>query len=135
MNAENVRDVVSCSIETTEYRCLILYLMVCAYTVKFYLNEEHGEFLDDANRVCPNFKIIFESWVKKHATITSKVNLRMLNRVYKELYNNLRFSAVDFNMMVDSIIQISPAYTSDREKPREKDKPAPALDHGKHINS
>ena len=45
----------------------------------------------------------------------------MLNRVYKELYVNLRESAVDFNMMVDSIIQISPAYSSEREKKDPKD--------------
>ena len=40
----------------------------------------------------------------------------MLNRVYKDFYLNLRTSAVDFNMMVDAIIQISPAYNSERDK-------------------
>ena len=45
----------------------------------------------------------------------------MLNRVFKDYYMNLRTSAVDFNMMVDSIIQISPAYNSERDKTKDKE--------------
>jgi hypothetical protein len=121
MNAENVRDVISYSIESLEYKSLILYLMVTGYTVKYYLNEDHEDFLEDTNKIVPNFKPIFENWVKKHANVASKINLKMLNRVYKDFYMNLRTSAVDFNMMVDSIIQISPAYNSEKDKGKEKE--------------
>jgi len=65
------------------------------------------------NKRCPNFKQIFQGWNKKHSKIITKINPRTLNTVYKKLYSAVkgeRGEQLDFNMMVDAIIQISPAY-------------------------
>ena len=115
-NAEHVRDIICVALDHFEYRCLILYLMLCSYTVKYYLNDEADDGLEEANRVCPNFLLVFESWAKKHNNLTSRISPRLLNRVYKDIYNCSRHDIADFNRMVDSIIQISPAYNPEREK-------------------
>lgn len=90
--------------------------MVTAFTVKFYLNENTVDILEEATKRCPNFKQIFQSWNKKHSTIITKINPRTLNIVYKKLYSASKDDLPDFNMMVDAIIQISPAYNPEREK-------------------
>ena len=90
--------------------------MVSAYTVKYYLNENNNDALEEAIKRCPNFKKIFESWAKKHSTITTKINPRTLNSVYKLLYMSIRKEKPDFNSMVDAILQISPAYNPERDK-------------------
>jgi hypothetical protein len=36
--AEDVRDIVCYPTEDQDYKCVILYLLLCAYTVKYYLN-------------------------------------------------------------------------------------------------
>ncbi len=38
-NADNVQDIIYYSIDNLDYKRIILYLMISAYTVKFYLNE------------------------------------------------------------------------------------------------
>ena len=116
-NAQNIQDIIYCSIENLDYKRIILYLMVTAFTVKFYLNEKStGDILEEVNKRCPNFKQIFQSWNKKHSAIITKINPRTLNTVYKNLYTSLKQDQPDFNMMVDAIIQISPAYNPEREK-------------------
>lgn len=74
------------------------------------------EILEEATKRCPNFKQIFQCWNKKHSTIITKINPRTLNIVYKKLYSSVKEDQPDFNMMVDAIIQISPAYNPEREK-------------------
>ena len=89
--------------------------MVAAYAVKYYLNDKTNDLMEEAAKKCPNFKLIFQSWAKKHANITTKINPRTLNSVYKKLFTNIRQDSPDFNMMVDAIIQISPAYNPDKQ--------------------
>ena len=69
---------------------------------------------EQAKNICENFKLIFEGWVKKHSTIIAKINLKTLNRVYKAMFICTRDNTLNFNMMVDAILQISPAYSSDK---------------------
>jgi hypothetical protein len=90
--------------------------MIAAYTVKYYLNKNTSEEMEEATKRCPNFKAIFEKWAKKHSAITTKINPRTLNSVYKVLYHDLRKERKDFNLIVDSILQISPAYNPEKDK-------------------
>lgn len=126
-NAENIQDIIYCSIDNLDYKRIILYLMVTAFTVKFYLNEKNtGEVLEEVNKRCPNFKQIFQSWNKKHSTVITKINPRTLNTVYKNLYSSLKQDQPDFNMLVDAIIQISPAYNPEHKPtPEQKKKTGP----------
>lgn len=96
--------------------------MVSAYTVKYYLNENNNDALEEAVKRCSNFKKVFESWAKKHSTITTKINPRTLNSVYKLLYMSIRKEKPDFNSMVDAILQISPAYNPERDKATKEEK-------------
>lgn len=84
-NLQLIKDVVCYSNDQPEYKSLILYLMIVSYSVKFYLNEETKEVLEEANKICPNFKAIFQNWAKKHAALTKRINPKTLNRVYQKL--------------------------------------------------
>lgn len=58
-NSDQVRDVVCYLNNEPEYKNLILYLMLVTYSLKFFLNEHIEELLEEAIRICPNFKLIF----------------------------------------------------------------------------
>lgn len=75
--------------------------------------------MEEAGKKCPNFRQIFQNWAKKNSSITRKINPRTLNTVYKKLYSSVVDSNTDFNMMVDAIIQISPAYNPDKQAVKE----------------
>ena len=115
MNAENVQDIVCYAIDSPDYKRLILYLMITSFTVKYYLNDKTNQLMQEAGKKCPNFKQIFQNWAKKNSNITKKINPRSLNTVYKQLFNSMNRDCSDFNMMVDAIIQISPAYNPDKQ--------------------
>lgn len=119
-NIENVQDIVCYSTDNPDYKRLILYLLLAAYTVKYYLNEKVQDLMEEATKKCSNFKSIFTKWMKKHSETTSKIKPRSLNTVYKMLYSSQREEKPDFNMMVDAIIQISPAYNPERDKKGDK---------------
>ena len=126
-NSELVRDVVCIVSDQQEYKNLILYLMVATYSVKFFLNEQSDieKLQDEAMRICPNFKLIFENWAKKHSHLTKRISLKTLNKVYQDLHEKIRHEDPDFNLLVVSILQISPAYNPEKngkEKKGDKDK-------------
>lgn len=115
-NAEKMQNIVFYSNENIDYKKTILYLMVAAYTVKYYLNSHTSLALEEATKRCPDFKRVFECWAKKHIAITSKINPRILHIVYQELYTSVRREKKDYNLMVDSILNISPAYNPEKDK-------------------
>ncbi len=45
-NAENVQDIIYYSIDNLDYKRIILYLMITAFTIKFYLNENTSDILE-----------------------------------------------------------------------------------------
>ena len=94
--------------------------MVISYSVKFYLNEQTTDVLEEANKICPNFKAIFQNWAKKHSDKTKRINPKTLNEVYQRLVKQARKEEPDFNMIVDAIIQISPAYNPEKNDVKRK---------------
>lgn len=64
--------------------------MLVTYCLKFFLNDKNDELLEEAVRICPGFKIIFENWAKKHSTLTKLINPKTLNKVYQDLYIRIR---------------------------------------------
>lgn len=122
-NSEQVRDVVCISSDQPEYKNLILYLMLVTYSLKFFLNEHSEHLLEEATRICPGFKTIFENWAKKNSNLTKRINPKTLNKVYQDLYLRIRHEEPDFSLLVDSILQISPAYNPEKpNKPSKDDK-------------
>ena len=77
LNSDQVRDVVCCANDHPEYKNLILYLMLVSYTLKYFLNDDHAPLLEEASRICPGFKTIFENWAKKHSHLTKRINPRL----------------------------------------------------------
>ena len=64
--------------------------------------------------------------LEQHSTVITKINPRTLNTVYKNLYSSLKQDQPDFNMLVDAIIQISPAYNPEHKPtPEQKKKTGP----------
>ena len=39
--------------------------------------------MEEAIKRCPNFRKVFETWAKKYSNLTTKINPRTLNIVYK----------------------------------------------------
>jgi hypothetical protein len=73
-----------------EYKSLILYLILVAYSLKYFLNDQSEELLEEAIRVCPGFQPIFENWAKKNSNLMQRINPKTLNRVYQDLYLRIR---------------------------------------------
>jgi hypothetical protein len=109
-NSELVRDVVCISSDQPVYKNLILYLVLVTYSLKYFLNDQSEELLEEATRICPGFKPIFENWAKKNSNLMKRINPKTLNKVYQDLYLRIRHEEIDYNLLVDSTLQISPAY-------------------------
>jgi hypothetical protein len=43
-----------------------------------------------------------------------RINPKTLNKVYQDLYLRIRHEEVDYNLLVDSTLQISPAYNPEK---------------------
>ena len=97
--------------------------MVATYSVKFFLNDQADieKLQDEAARICPNFKLIFENWAKKHSHLTKRISLKTLNKVFQELDFKIRNEDPDFSLLVDSILQISPAYNPEKNTKEKKE--------------
>lgn len=67
------------------YKNLILYLVLVTYSLKYFLNEQSEELLEEATRICPGFKPIFENWAKKNSNLMKRINPKTLNKVYQDL--------------------------------------------------
>lgn len=116
LNSEYVRDVVCCATDHPEYKNVILYLMLISYSLKYFLNDQHDHLLEEANRICPGFKAIFENWAKKHSDLTRRINPKTLNKVHIDLSTRIRHQEPDFNLLVDSTLHISPAYNPEKDR-------------------
>lgn len=52
-----------------------------------------------------------------------RINPKTLNKVYQDLYLRIRHEEVDYNLLVDSTLQISPAYNPEKsEKDRRSER-------------
>lgn len=110
-----VKDIVCCPNDTEEYRRVILYLLLAGYACKFALNSESSHLLEEANKMCVNFKSLFERWIEDYIHIIESISPRSLNAIYKNITTDLSHSQSDLNLMTDFIIQMSPAYNSDKQ--------------------
>lgn len=74
--------------------------------------------MEEAARICPGFRAIFENWAKKNSHLTKRINPKTLNKVYQDLYLRIRHEEPDFNLLVDATLQISPAYNPEKNDKR-----------------
>lgn len=113
-----VRDIVCYSTDDDDYKGLTLYLLLCGYTVKFYLNEQIDMYTVEMEKACPDFKTVFEEWAKHYAWTTLRIHPKHLNSIYKQISLRVEPAAVqaDYNCLVDQLLQISPSYNPEKEK-------------------
>lgn len=73
-------------------------------------------FAVESEKICPEFRRIFQQWAKQYAQTTLKINPKSLNRVYKQIYLQREPEKVqaDYNALVDQLLQISPSYNPEK---------------------
>ena len=80
---DEVKDIVFYTTHNEDYKALTLYLLLCGYTSKYYLNEFTEMYSPELEKICPDFKTVFSQWVKQEAYTTLKIYPKSLNKVYK----------------------------------------------------
>jgi hypothetical protein len=68
--------------ESPHVKCLELYLLLSAYSVKVYLNDSVKIFDSELSEVMPGFYVAFQAWGTKFARPTLNVNPKRLNRFF-----------------------------------------------------
>ncbi|KAL4499276.1 hypothetical protein ABPG72_006862 [Tetrahymena utriculariae] len=113
LNITEVKDVL-------DYKSVLLYLILMAYAVKFYLNDEQEMrvFNQHMHTIVKDFSQLFQYWSKIYGTTALKIIPKSLNRVYRNLSRrpneqNKKLHE-DYNALVDAIIQISPPYNNEK---------------------
>ena len=103
-----------------DYKAVLLYLILTAYGVKFYLNEEAEMLVFSAhmNTIVKDFGTLFQYWSKNYGSTSFKIIPKSLNRVYRNLSkkptDQNKKQHEDYNALVDAIIQISPPYNNEK---------------------
>ena len=112
-----------------EYRCFLLYLTLIAYSAKYYLNdtERIEMFGKELNVIIPDFQSIFKEWSKRNSAVTSKISPKILNSIFRKL--NSKDDKINYLMMVEEIIHISPPYNNNQNDKKAKNK------RGTHVET
>jgi uncharacterized membrane protein len=106
---------------------LQIYLLFCAYYSKKSLNELNTEnmFNHFLNNTCPRFKEKFNEWSLTSGIVNIKINPKILNNIFKRLTSNTEKEKdyiENYNVLVEQILDISPAYNADKEGKSKKKK-------------
>lgn len=70
--------------ESHDQKCMELYLLLAAYSVKVYLNEDIKIFEGELNALLPKFQMIFQTWGGKFAKTALIINPKKLNAKYND---------------------------------------------------
>jgi hypothetical protein len=96
--------------QDTNFRLTFLYFLVCAYCVKFYLNETVDHLRDYISAAyLPDFKTFFNKYAKERVEFSFKIKPKELNRKFKLLHFIKEGIAKteDFNKMASQLISES----------------------------
>ncbi|KAM3140182.1 hypothetical protein pb186bvf_007735 [Paramecium bursaria] len=113
------------------YQKLLLFLLCCAFIIKCYFNDVQDQELiliqEHIQSHCSkDFKRFIDNYRSKNVSGPLKIVPRQINKLYTKLIKIPRDNSVaaqqDYNSLVDSIIQISPPYTSQEQKTIQKEK-------------
>lgn len=120
----NISDI----IDPLEYKSILLYLILNAYAVKSYLNDQNDMNMINYHitQLIPNISEIFKGWSQEYVQKSLQVKPKILNQMFRRLIqkfseNDSQDHVQDYNALVDAIISISPPYNSEKQQP-EKDK-------------
>ena len=70
------------------------------------------------DKVCPEFRDVFEEWAKQYARTALRIHPKNLNKIYRQICHKPEpsFIQADYNSLVDQLLQISPSYNPEKEK-------------------
>lgn len=98
---------------------LIIYLLVITFSLKQYLNEkgEADKIHAYCESICINFQAIFNRWTRvsfyhKFNYSPLEINRKFRNLCQKETFDPLSTINKDYNMVVDSIMNLTGSYKS-----------------------
>lgn len=107
---------------------LQIYLLFCAYYSKRSLNDitQEGIYNHFLKTISERFKERYQEWTDLSGVTKIKINPKMLNLIFKKLtsFNDKEKDFFEnYNLLVEEILEISPAYNADKEgKVRRKKK-------------
>jgi hypothetical protein len=96
-----------------------MFLYFSSYSVKEFLNEDIQVIKEEMLKLFPEFEHLQAHWTSTQQTVGQVLNPKALNIFYRSLTK--ADVLVDFNTVVDKILQISPCYdiASRNDKPKE----------------
>jgi hypothetical protein len=83
-HATTLKSLGSGTSDQLELKCMELYLLLAAYSVKVYLNEDIKIFEGEMNDLLPKFPQIFQTWGTKFARTALIINPKKLNSKHNE---------------------------------------------------
>lgn len=72
----------------------------------------------ELNSIIPDFPSIFKEWSKRNSAVTSKISPKVLNIIFRKL--NAKDDKINYLMMVEEIIHISPPYNNNQNEKKHK---------------
>jgi hypothetical protein len=109
--ADSMGELFCCPSEKNEYRQVTLFILLVCYWAKSALNDRTTFLLDEVRRICHNFSAIYSEWLGSNPKMT--VSPVLMNRLYSLLRTH---SEPQYHFIVDQIVQLSHAYSSEREE-------------------
>ncbi|CAD8045714.1 unnamed protein product [Paramecium sonneborni] len=112
------------------YKKLLLFLVCCGYTIKCFFNEQNDQDIllitEHIQSYCKeDFKKFIENWRQTYMNGALRTAPRIINKLFCKLMKMPRDGKqqdlqLDYNALVDSIIQLSPPYLSNDNKTQKK---------------
>lgn len=116
-----------------DMKLMQIYILYCAYYSKKSLNElpQENIFGEFFKEICPEFKERYPEWTQQSG-VANKINPKMLNKIFKKLtfYSDSSHEDVEnYSLVVEEIIDISPAYNADKSGKQKKSRKKKGQEH------
>jgi hypothetical protein len=115
-----------------EVRSLQVYLLFCSYYAKKSLNDNTDALYTHFLRgVSERFRERYQEWAECAGVTKIKINPRLLNGIFRRLTSfedREKDVFENYNLVVEQVLEISPAYNADKDKKgrkRRKTSPEP----------
>ena len=106
---------------------LQVYLLFCAYNSKRTLNDikDEGIYNHFLKSISSHFKEKYNQWTESSGILKNRINPKVLNVLFKKLtsfQDRDKEYFENYNLLVEEILEISPAYNADKDKTKRKKK-------------
>lgn len=107
---------------------LQIYLLFCSYYSKKSLNEllHDGLYTLFLRTLHDKFRERYQEWAESSGVTKIRINPKLLNLIFRKLtsfQDKEKDYYENYNLIVEEILEISPAYNADKDKRKKKRKP------------